>query len=125
MYYAKNGIAFVRAITTKEISQSIQDNDLPFPLNARKCLIVFDRNAAQLTWPNEIKREMQRHGVKLRTVDIKYLNANVDQTYIILVHRKWTLDQYHWFAYPNHAPLYYYGDRTVVDKIYLLEPLKR
>ena len=68
---------------------------------------------------------MQRYGVKLRTVDMKYLKANPDQTYIILVHKKWTLDMYHWFAYPNYAPLDYYGDETVFDTIYLLEPLQK
>ena len=125
-YYTENGIKFKRAYTTtKQISQSIQDNDLPFPFNARECLIVLDRDAAQLTWPHEIKMEMQRHGIKLRTVDMKYLKANPDETYIILVHKKWTIDQYHWFAYPNYAPLNYYGDETVFDKIYLLEPLQR
>ena len=105
-YYTENGIKFKRAYTTtKQISQSIQDNDLPFPFNARECLIVLDRDAAQLTWPHEIKMEMQRHGIKLRTVDMKYLKANPDETYIILVDKKWTIDQYHCFAYPYYAPL--------------------
>jgi len=125
-YYEKNNIIRPQyVITTKQISRSIQDNDLPFPFNVRECLIVFSRESAQLTWPHEIKMELQRYGVKLRTVDMKYLKANPDQTYIVLVHKKWTIDQYHWFAYPDYAPLNYYGDETVIDTIYLLEPLQK
>lgn len=120
-HFNRNGITVKRAITTKDISRRIQDNDLPFPFNVRECLIVFSRDAAQLTWPHEIKTEMQKHGVKLRTVNLEYLKANPDETYIILVHKEWTLDQYHWFAYPDYAPLEYYGDKTVFDTIYLLE----
>jgi len=122
-YCQKNGIVFKKALTRKEISQDIQKNAPPFIFNKRKLLIIFDRSAAQITWPNEIKTACQKYGVKLTKVPVNqlWLRNNPDATYIVLVHKKWTLNNYHWLAYPGNKA-HYFGDDTVFDIVYELVP---
>ena len=123
-YFAKQGIHNKRHITSKEISEDIQKNSRPFPFNGRECLVIFNKTAAQITWPSELIKACQTHGVNLKRVNKEYFNQNQDSVYIILVHKKRTLNNYHWLAHP-HTPVNYFGDQTVIDRIYLLEPLQR
>ena len=66
------------------------------------------------------------YGVKLTEVHKSqlWLKNNPNATYIVLVHKKWSLSEYHWFAYPGNIA-HVYGDDTVFDVVYLLEPLQR
>ena len=123
-YCQVNGIKFKRAITTKELSQHIQKNGPPFIFNRTKLLIIFERDAAGITWPSEIKKACQLYGVKLTKVHKSqlWLKDNPNATYIVLVHKKWSLE-YHWFAYPGNIA-HVYGDDTIFDVVYLLEPIE-
>ena len=125
-YCQVNGIKFKKPLTRREISQDIQRNAPPFICNKRKLLIILDRDAAEITWPNEIKTACQKYGVKLTEVPVSqlWLKNNPNATYIVLVHKKWTLSNYHWFAYPGNIA-HHFGDDTVFDVVYLLEPLQK
>ena len=126
MYCEKNGIIFKRALNIKQISRDIQKNAPPFIFNKRKLLIIFDREAAAITWPNEIKTACQKYGVKLTRVPKSRLwdKNNPNATYIVLVHKKWTINNYHWLAYPGNNP-HHFGEDTAFDTVYLLEPLQK
>ena len=124
-YFIKQGIirpAYV--ITTKQISQGIQKDAPPFPFDRRNLLVLFDRQSANITWPSEIKTACQKFGIKLTRVHKSqlWMKNNVNATYIVLVHKKWSLREYHWFAYPGNIA-HYFGDDTVFDTVYLLEPI--
>ena len=125
-YCQQNGIAFKRSLSQKQISQDIQRSAPPFICNKRKLLIIFDREAAQITWPNEIKTACQKYGVKLTKVRKSqlWMKDNINATYIVLVHKKWSLDNYHWFTYPGNMA-HHFGDDTVFDVVYMLEPIKQ
>ena len=126
-YCEQNGIAFKRPLSQKQISQDIQRNAPPFICNKRKLLIIFDREAAQIAWPNEIKTACQKYGVKLTKVHPSelWMKSNDKATYIVLVHKKWTMNTYHWFAYPVSTDAHHYGGDTVFDVVYMLEPIKQ
>ena len=124
-YCHVNGIKFKKPITAKQISQDIQRNAPPAMFDGRKLLIIFDREAAAITWPSEIRTACQRYGVKLTKVSVDHFWSNPNDTYIILVHKKRTLNNYHWLAYPGHSAHYYGYEDTVFDIIYLLEPLQK
>lgn len=126
-YCKKNGIIFKRPITAKQISQDMQRNAPPFICNKRKLLIIFDREAAAITWPFEIKTACQKYGVKLTKVHPSKLwkGDNPNTVYIVLVHKKWTLNTYHWFTYPGSTKPHFYDDATVFDAVYMLEPLQK
>ena len=83
---------------------------------------MFDRKAANITWPSEVKTACQKFGIKLRSVSVEYLKDHPTEIYIILCHKKWSIHDYHWFAYPGYAnDLDFYKDATVIDTVYLLE----
>ena len=125
-YCQVHGIKFKRAITTKELSRHIQKNGPPFIFNRTKILMIFDRDAAGITWPSEIKTACQLYGVKLTRVHKNqlWLRNNPNATYIVLVHKKWTINNYHWFAYPGNTA-HHFGDDTVFDVVYMLEPIQK
>lgn len=124
-YCEIHGIKFKKMLHAKEISQHIQKNSPPFIFNRTKLLLIFEREAANITWPSEIKDACQRYGVKLTKVHKNqlFLKNNPNATYIVLVHKKWSVSSYHWFAYPGRTDAHFYGDDTVFDVVYLLEPL--
>jgi hypothetical protein len=123
-YCQVNGIKFKKPLTRREISQDIQRNAPPFICNKRKLLIILDRDAAEITWPNEIKTACQKYGVKLTKVSPSTLwkGNNPDATYIVLTHKAWTLSTYHWYAYPGNKA-HTWGDKTIFDVVYMLEPV--
>lgn len=126
-YFTKEGVVRILKYTTaKEISQGIQRDAPPFPFNCTTWLTLFDREAANITWPSEVKTACQKYGIKLRSVSVEYVKEHSDQIYIILCHKKKSIYFYHWFAYPGYAnDLDFYGDDTVIDTIYLLERLQK
>ena len=117
LYAKKNGIIYAKGADSKSMSLEIQDN--------RKCinlvdlLVLFDKDASEITWPSEIKKVL-----KSRKIEIKELSSTDDLKEgiaIILVRKKGTLDTYHWVVHPWH-PLMYYGDKTVTHQIFVLIP---
>tara|TARA_Y100000310_G_C20458406_1_gene704161 strand:+ start:349 stop:858 length:510 start_codon:yes stop_codon:yes gene_type:complete len=128
-YFTKEGIVFFKQpFIAKEISQHIQKSTPPFPFDRRGWVIMFDRKAVKITWPSEIKTACQKYGVKLRAVNVEYLNDHPDEIYIILCHKKWSIYDYHWFTHPRYSGsnLDFYGEgKTVIDTVYLLEPLQK
>ena len=126
-YCEINGIKFKKELSKVQISRDIQRNAPPFIFNKRKLLIIFDREAAEITWPNEIKTACQKYGVKLTKVDPSVLlnDSDKNDTYIVLVHKSWTINTYHWYAYPGTTPAHFWKERTVFDIVYKLEPLQK
>ena len=101
----------------KELSIEIQDKR-GF-LDVTELLILFDKQAAEITWPSEMKQVL-----KARSITIKEINSTNEikqDIAIVLVRKKGTLDTYHWIVHPWDA-LSYYGDKTVYEQIYILLP---
>ena len=122
-YFQKEGIVFFkRPFTAKELSQQIQDKQSP--INARRILILFDRQAAMMTLPNEMKKICKQYGVNLVKVDSPDPFKETDKTFIILVRKQWSTD-YHWVSYPIDNFHNHYGSRTSVVVTYVLEPIKK
>ena len=63
---------------------------------------------------------MLRHASVTKNAQIRITN---DKVYIILAHNKKNFFYYHWYAYPGEG-LYYYGDNTIIDRIYRLEQIE-
>jgi len=123
LYAQKNGIKFKRSYSPKKLSIEIQDNTVLFDL--REFLSLIDKRAAEITWPQEIKHSLKLKGISVKEVkEISDLKTSSDIA-IVLVHWKGKLTWYHWVVFPQDN-LYHYGkDKTVIDRIFLLEPLKR
>tara|TARA_R110000751_G_scaffold151931_3_gene256935 strand:- start:598 stop:1113 length:516 start_codon:yes stop_codon:yes gene_type:complete len=116
-YAAKNGITLKRAWNSKDISLEIQDDRKPIDLI--EILVLFDKQASQITWPDEIKKVLNVRSIEIReitsTAELK------DDIAIILVRKKGTLDTCHWIVYPHHD-LMFYDDDTVMHQIFVLIP---
>lgn len=98
------------------LSRSIQDSGQI----KRQLLSFFDKQAACITWPSEIRETAKKYGFKAITIkEFKSLDYNKDVA-IILVHNK--LSNYHWVCFPYYDNIpKYFGDNTIIDKIYLLK----
>ena len=109
----------------KQISQDIQRDAPIFIFNRTQLLIVFNRDAVGITWPSELKSVCRKYGVKLTPVPVTdlYKDSNINKTYIILIHKKCDLSSFHWYAYPGSTVPHVWGDDTVFDIVYLLEPV--
>lgn len=112
MYIPKN-IHFV------PISEQIQKNE---KCPSRHILSYIDKAAVEITWPHEMKAICKTHNIKLVETSLKDMSLN-NEVYIILAHNKNKFFYYHWYAFPERD-LYYYGDDTIIDKIYRLEQIK-
>ena len=82
-------------------------------------LVLFDKQAAEITWPKEIKQTLKARSISIK--EIKSIDDLKDEVAILLVRKKGTLDTYHWIVHP-WDPLKFYGDKTVHEKIYVLIP---
>ena len=104
----------------KELSIEIQDKRRFF--NLTEFLLLFDKQSASITWPDEIKSTLKARSIVIKEVsNIDELDPKLDIA-IILVHKKGTLTFYHWLAYPRNSVTAVYGKDTVIDKIYILIP---
>lgn len=101
------------------ISEYIQKNEKN---SSRHILSFIHKDAVEITWPHEMKAICKKHNIKLVEVKLKDITTN-DDVYIILAHDKKNFFYYHWYSYPGQD-LYYYGDDTVIDKVYRLEQIK-
>jgi|TARA_R110002050_G_scaffold257432_1_gene396583 hypothetical protein len=119
-YARKHGIVYKRAVYAKELSIEIQDKRRFF--NLTEFLLLFDKQSASITWPDEIKSTLKARSIVIKEVsNIDELDPKLDIA-IILVHKKGTLTFYHWLAYPRNSVTAVYGKDTVIDKIYILIP---
>ena len=75
----------------------------------------------EITWPSEIKKIANEHGFDVVTVDeLSPLNSEKDIA-IVLIHGKFFSKQYHWVVYPIDDVKNFYGEKTVIDAVYLLK----
>ncbi len=117
LYGHKYNVTFERTLEPKELSIEIQDKR-GF-IDVTQLLVLFDKNAAQITWPKEIKESLKARSITVKQVkSIQDINEDIA---IILVRKKNTLDTYHWIVHP-WDPLKHYGDKTVFEQIYVLIP---
>ena len=100
------------------ISAQIQKNEKNL---SRHILSYIHKDAVEITWPHEMKAICKKHNIKLVEVNLKDITN--DKVYIILAHNKKNFFYYHWYSYPGQD-LYYYGNDTVIDKVYRLELIK-
>lgn len=117
-FYTREGIIFIRnPAPRKEISQAIQKSGMHF----KECMAYFDPRAICITWPSEIEYIADKYGFELITVEnLENLDPKKDIA-IVLVHGKFLSREFHWLVFPLDDIKDYYGDGTVVDKVYLLK----
>jgi len=116
--YSNRGIKFVKnPAPRRRLSQEIQKEGM----TSRELLSYFDKNAIQITWPSEIKKIVNQHGFDIVTVNnINSLDPEKDIA-IVLIHGKFLSKQYHWVVYPIDDVKNFYGEKTVIDAVYLLK----
>ena len=116
--YANRGVKFAKnPAPRRKISQEIQDKGMI----RKELLAFFDRDAIQITWPEEIKKIANQYGFDLVAVkDLDSLDPQKDIA-IVLIHGKYFSNQYHWVVYPIDNVKHFYGKKTVIDAIYLLK----
>ena len=115
----RGDIVFKQPVTLIDISKQIQDNDGIISL--RSFLTILDREASQITWPDEIHRICAQYGIETYTVKSVEEIKNTDKVAIILVHKKGTLRFYHWTVYSETSINFYGKGKTVVDQIIVLK----
>lgn len=119
LYGIKYNLTYKRAFTQRELSIEIQDSVF---LDLREFIVLLNKEASQITWPNEIKTVLKVRGIKVIEIqNAKELNKHKDVA-IILIHKKGELTSYHWIAYPTDS-LQHWGKTTIVDRIFLLKPI--
>tara|TARA_R110002073_G_scaffold292127_1_gene457376 strand:+ start:1345 stop:1920 length:576 start_codon:yes stop_codon:yes gene_type:complete len=123
LYSQREETVFDEELSIVQISENIQSKSLPLLFSTRKLLTYIDRAAAEITWPHEMKRICKEFGVDLIKASKEDLQSNTNNIYIVLVHKRYSLYYYHWLCYPNTS-YKHYGDDTVVDMVYRLEPLE-
>lgn len=118
-YGEKNQVTFKSSLQSNDISVRIQERNKVVSL--RGIMTLFDKRAAEITFPKEIVAEVKSHGINIKTVrSVDEIDPKKDVA-IILVHKRGTLTNYHWICFPCQS-IDHYGKETVVDKIYLLIP---
>ena len=117
-FYTKEDIVFFKKpFDRKEISRLIQKRGIKF----KEFLSYFNKDAICITCPSEIKHVVNKYGLEIMSIeDIGKLDPEKDVA-IVLVHGKFFSKEYHWLVFPNDDIIDYYGDDTVIDKIYLLK----
>ncbi len=103
-------------ITRKKISESIQKREGWF----RGFLSFFDHRARSITWPSEIKDQLISRGYKITKIS-NITDLKGEDTAIVLVHKKNTLD-YHWMAFPVDVNIVkHFGSDTIIKMILLIK----
>ena len=109
-------MTFKKAHTREEVSKLIQKEGMKL----KEILSYFNREAICITWPSEMKYVLKKYGLKVTKVDgIDKLNPKEDIA-IALVHGKFFTHEYHWLVFPIDEIKNFYGNKTVVDIVYLL-----
>jgi len=107
-------------VTIKEISYDIQQGgDV-----ARNILTLFDQEARSITWPNEVTKFLEEKGYTVTAVkDINSLNPT-NNVALVLVRNGWLLD-YHWLCFPANGNIKtYFGEKTEIKLILLINQKK-
>ena len=119
-----------RPTTTKAVSDGIRDHAI-----VENCLrgifSIFYEDAALITWPWEMKNELERRGFIVKEKRgskeemLKYFNeeimTNLEVVAIILLKDSSRI-KYHWTAFPSHRNIpTFFGKYTVICSIYVLE----
>ncbi len=116
-FYKRNSDAQKEDISRDEISKTIQQEGI----TEKEFLSLFNREAVCITWPSEIKRIAKNYGFELVPVNsLSDIDVNKDVA-IVLLHGRYFSRQYHWSVYPIYDVKSYYGNDTVIDKIYLVK----
>jgi hypothetical protein len=117
-FYKREGVVFAKnPAPRKEISQQIQKRGMKL----KGLLTFFDPEAIAITWTSEIRYIIEKYGFELvKLNDIEKLDATVDIA-IVLVHGEYFTKQYHWLVFPVDDIKNYYGDKTIIDLVYLLK----
>ena len=71
--------------------------------------------------------EEGRELLRMFGMPFKDSNKKIVQFFIcvmLMLHKKWTINNYHWLAYPGNNP-HHFGEDTAFDTVYLLEPLQK
>ena len=91
----------------------------------REVLAIFDSQAKEITFPQEIKDHLRKNGIKVTVLHpSEFASLTYDKTAIVLVHQKNTLN-YHWACFPAVLNLSsFYGEGvTTIERLFLLERL--
>lgn len=114
-FFTKHNIFFKRGISTKDISKLIQNNGFAL----QEFLSIFNQEALEITWPSQIKTALKKYNIEVTELEsFSDLRIKSDIA-IVLIHTK--LTNYHWLCFPVDKNINkYWGDKTIVDKIYLL-----
>jgi hypothetical protein len=120
MSYQRDGIIFLRRPhSEKEISRFIQDRGQ----KSKVFLSYFSKSAVCITWPSEIKAAAKRYGFTPITLgEMDKLDPKKDVA-VILVRGSTLKGEWHWVCFPYYnaeSIKKYYGEKTKIEKIYLL-----
>lgn len=118
IYDQKNGIYNKRSISREEISRAIQGGGI----SIRGFLSIFHYEALMVTTPNEMKVACKEYGYSTVSLNsLKKINYEKDVA-IVLVFGNILKQEAHWLCIPvNKNAKDFFGEHTVVDKIYLLK----
>jgi len=116
--YVNRGVRLAENPTSRRrISQEIQDGGMI----RKELLALFNKDAVQITWPEEIKKIADQHGFDVVPIkDLESLDSKKDIA-IVLIHGKYFSKQYHWLVYPIDDIKNFYREKTVIDMIFLLK----
>ena len=117
IYSQKNNIKYKLSKNAKDISIEIQDNR-KF-IDVVELLVLIDRNAGQITWPEEIQSCLKARSIEVR--EISSADELAEDVAIVLVRKQGTLDTFHYIVYP-WSSLNYYGDKTIFERAFVLIP---
>ena len=114
-FFAKHSTSFQDKISRESISKMIQDDGFAL----QEFLSIFNKEALQITWPSQIKIVLKKYNIEVKEIDdFKDLHLRSDVA-IVLIHTN--LTDYHWLCFPVDKNIdKYCGDKTIVDKIYVL-----
>ncbi|MAF24955.1 hypothetical protein CL634_05205 [bacterium] len=119
LHYIHRHIKFIRnPFSKKEISIIIQKRHTTA---CRNFYGIFDERAREISFISDLMAVLRHYNIgvyDLGSNDLK--SVGKDRTAIVLIKKKNSLD-YHWITYPVNGNITtFYGDDTVIKKIYVL-----
>ena len=110
---------FNERISKGELSHEILSNG-KITSCVRDMLSIFDNEAREITFPNEMEEVLKKRGYEIKKVtSLKELNEEKDVA-LVLIKKKWTLT-YHWMCFPvDRNILTFFGNETKIEEVYLI-----
>jgi len=109
---------YKKRVSRTKISQDIQDNGNTW----RHLASLIDKEGVEITCPSEIAEVCRQYGFIV--IPISNLNRLDPLKDVALVLVRKGLLEWHWLCFPADSFITdYYGDDTVISKIYLLKEL--